>query len=148
MADTFVELQVTDKETGKVLGARVISVLEEKAVLLSLFQEKWVPLTYTMLLGESDEDMDPLNSLWDGGTYSTTCPLHFPEASRFEIWYSTFLGVRQRTPYATGKRELAMRLSFVGFQWETLKEVKFDSILEVWGFLDFLLAAKPLWDME
>ena len=46
---SFIELHVTDKETGKVLGARLISVVEEEAALMSLFADEWVSLTYKTL---------------------------------------------------------------------------------------------------
>jgi hypothetical protein len=143
LADTFIELHVTDKETGRVLGARLIpAVEEEEAALRALFADEWVPLTYTtdvrsyycedrirmtatllrltpepqtVLLGETDEFIDWDNSLWDGGSYSTTSPLCFPDACAvFEMWYDMYLGIRQRTPYGTNKRELAMQFNTLG----------------------------------
>ncbi len=176
LADTFIELHVTDKETGKVLGARLISVVEEEAALMSLFADEWVPLTYktdirsylrddqlrlsatllrltpapeTVLLGES-EDMVGDESLRDGGLYSTPVTLRLPEAAVFDMWYETYLRIRQRTTRVTGKRKLSVCFSMLCYQSEmdTDIELSFKTVVELWGFLEFLLAAKPLWEMQ
>lgn len=64
------------------------------------------------------------------------------------MWYDTYLSIRQQTQLGTNERELVMRFSIGAIQFDKDKELKFKSIVQIWGFLEFLLAAKPLWERE
>lgn len=159
MADVFIELKISHKTTGGVLGARLIPVLGEEATLLSLFANDWVPLTcttdirphyrndqlrmtatlllltperQTVLLGESDEFIDdPDTSLEEWAGFESKQALKFPAVSRVEMAFETLLSICQRPPHKSSKRELAVSMHLLGFAWDDDKELAYKSIVEL-----------------
>jgi hypothetical protein len=85
------------------------------------------PEPQVLPLGESDEYIG-YKSLWNGGLYSTHVNLGFPDAAVFEIWYNTYLSIRDQTPWGENKTMLDMRFSMLRFQSEKEKELKFKSV--------------------
>lgn len=83
--------------------------------------------------------------MWDGALYSTTSSLSLAYLVCLKMFYSPYLSIRQRT---TNGLKLGMHLSMTTFQSEREKELAFESVVDVWGLLEFQLAAKPLWEME